>query len=339
MKTIVINNPAAKFGGALSILKEVLEKIIQDNKNLYYVIVSVKELKKYENENVKIYVIKEQNFLERILWDNIKLKLFLKKNLIYPDIFYSYQNTGVNIDKKIPQIIYYHQALSLSNEKWNFFKKTERSFWVYKKIYPFFVKFYLNRTKKVIVQTEWIKDAFSKKFKYSLKKIEVNNPKLKKIDLKNVKNLSKNKFRIFYPASPFKYKNHDLILNCLEDIKEDFECIFTFFEGENKDIDRLIQEKKLKDKIRLVGKISYEKVLEYYKSSDLLVFPSSIETCGLPLLEAIEFELSIIAADKPYSREITKGYEKIKLLSLSDEILWKMELEKKIKNYKLKGEK
>ena len=40
-----------------------------------------------------------------------------------------------------------------------------------------------------------------------------------------------------------------------------------------------------------------------------LIFPSYIETVGLPLLEARELGSIILASDCPFSREVLDGYE------------------------------
>lgn len=319
MKTIVVNNPAAKESGALTILKNFLEIIYKQKcKNIFYVFVSLEELKKYEKENIKIIVIGKQNFKQRILWDNYGLKKYLKTNKIKPDLFISLQNTGVNLPKKIPQILYFHQALSISNEKWNIFKGQEKIYYFYQNIYPFFIKQYLKRIKKVIVQANWIKEKFSKKFNYKLENIFVENSISKNHNIKKVATIPKNKFRIFYPAMPLIYKNHKLIIETLKKLKEEnsnlenkLECVFTFSKGDNLEIDNLIKEYNLENIIHLIGKVPYEKVLSYYKSSDLMIFPSYIETLGLPLLEAQYFNLKILAIDLPYSREVVGDYNKI----------------------------
>ena len=106
-------------------------------KNQFYIFVSLEELKKYEKENIKIIVIDKQSFKQRILWDNFGLKKYLKENNIIPNLFISLQNTGVNLPKEIPQILYFHQALSISSFKWNFFNKEERTYFFYQNIYPF----------------------------------------------------------------------------------------------------------------------------------------------------------------------------------------------------------
>ena len=328
MKIIVVNNPAAKEGGALTILKNFLEIIYKNKcKNQFYIFVSLEELKKYEKENIKIIVIGKQSFKQRILWDNFGLKKYLREKNIVPNLFISLQNTGVNLPKEIPQILYFHQSLPISEKKWSFIKKQERKYWLYKNIYPLFIKQYLSRIKKIIVQTSWIKEGFSKKFNYELNNILIEKPILKIPNIENVKIISKNKFRIFYPATPLIYKNHKLIIETLGKLKKEnpnlenkLECIFTFSKGDNIELDNLIKRNNLEDIIKLTGKISYEEVLSYYKSSDLMIFPSYIETLGLPLLEAQNFDLEILTIDLPYSREVLEKYKKVKYFSNEEEL-------------------
>lgn len=319
MKIIVVNNPAARTGGALTILKEFLEKISSLNcNNKFYVFVSLEELKKYERKNIKVIVLSQQGFKNRILWDNFGFKNYLKKNNIYPHICLSLQNTGVNISQKVLQIIYYHQPLSIIDFKWNILKKEERVYWMYKNIYPFFVQQYLKRVSKIIVQTKWVKENFSKKFKYEQKNIFLIRPIMKEINISKIKDIPKNKFKIFYPATPLVYKNHEIIIRALFEMKKknesiltNIECIFTFSKGDSKEIDNMIKKYGLEDKVKLIGKISYEKVLEYYKNCDLMVFPSYLETFGLPLLEASLFNLDIITVNENYAKEVLDKYEKV----------------------------
>lgn len=336
MKIIVINNPAAKSGGALTILKDLLEKIKSLKcSNKFYVFVCLEELKKYETEKLKIIVIPQQGFKNRIYWDNYGLKKYLELNNIFPNLFISVQNTGVNLNKSIPQIIYYHQPLSIVDLKWNLFDKEQRIFWMYKNIYPFFINQYLDRVKKVIVQTEWVKDMFSKKFDYSLEDIALMRPEIKMIKVEDINIISKEKFRIFYPATPIIYKNHKIIIEALGELKKEckdldkkIECIFTFKPEDNTSLYRMIKDNNLESVVKLVGKIPYVKVLEYYKTSDFMVFPSSLETFGLPLIEAQNFGIEILAYDLPYVREVIGNYKKIKYIKKDNE--WKEEISKKL---------
>ena len=53
-----------------------------------------------------------------------------------------------------------------------------------------------------------------------------------------------------------------------------------------------------------------------------MLFPSYIETFGLPLIEAASFGIPILAADMDYAREVMVDYEGVKFLDYKDVKLW-----------------
>ena len=65
------------------------------------------------------------------------------------------------------------------------------------------------------------------------------------------------------------------------------------------------------------GQIPREKVFEMYANS-VLLFPSYVESFGLPLLEARLTGSFVIASDCPFSREILNGYDKVSFFSEMD---------------------
>ena len=71
------------------------------------------------------------------------------------------------------------------------------------------------------------------------------------------------------------------------------------------------------------GVIPFEYVCAMYRQCDALVFPSYIETFGLPLLEAALVGMPIIAADLPYAHEVLDGYEGVKFVPYDQPQMWK----------------
>lgn len=69
--------------------------------------------------------------------------------------------------------------------------------------------------------------------------------------------------------------------------------------------------------IRFVGMMSREDLFAQYARS-VLVFPSYIETIGLPLLEARSVGAPILAADCLYARDGIGDYEKAEFFETFD---------------------
>ena len=59
---------------------------------------------------------------------------------------------------------------------------------------------------------------------------------------------------------------------------------------------------------------------DLYAEYDVLIFPSLLETWGLPISEAKKFGLPILVADLPYSRETVGSYNRAKFFDPSDVI-------------------
>lgn len=338
-KIVFVNATAATEGGALTILKQFLKRISEySNKNMYYyVFCSLEELKTYERENVKIVnSIKGKKWLDRIKWELCGLKKWSKKRGIKTDLIISFQNTGVKYYNDVKQLIYLHQPIPFSEVvNWNFFNKNERILWFYKNVYKKIIKYSLKNNSYIVVQTEWMKNAVVEQFNWDPIKISIIKPNLENIPLEKIPEIdfNDNKFHIFYPANTAKYKNHELIINALKYIKDSKPEIFknlivhfTFDKNlsnnRNAELINLVKKLQVIDHIRFEGKISYERVLSFYKSCDLMLFPSYIETFGLPLIEAGNFGMPILAADMNYAREVMGDYNGVIFLNHQDSKLW-----------------
>jgi len=340
-KTIFINDTAATESGALTILKQFLDSInLYSQKDyLYYVFCSLKELKQYENDQIKIIAdIKGKKWLDRIKWDLFGLKNWSKKHNLKATLIISFQNTGCRYFQEVPQIIYLHQAISFYEEiKWNFFKKEERILWFYQNIYKKIIFYSLPKNYLLVVQSKAMKERVQKQFQLEENKIMVIRPSFENIDFNKVSpfNFNDEKFHIFYPATTFIYKNHEIIIKALRYIKDKEPNVFsnlvvhfTFDNNgqRNSELIQLMNQLKVDSAIKLEGKLPYDKVLSFYRSCDLVVFPSYIETFGLPLIEAANFGLPLLVSDLDFSREVIGDYKGAKFLNYKDYQTWGKEI-------------
>jgi glycosyltransferase involved in cell wall biosynthesis len=338
-KIVFINATAATEGGALTILRQFLEGIsLYSKKNIYYYIFcSLEELKVYENKNIKIVNnIKGKRWWDRIKWDLWGLKEWSKKKDIRADLIISFQNTGVKYYNDVKQLIYLHQSIPFTPEvKWSLLNKIERPFWFFEKYYKKLIRLTLKSNSYIVVQTDWMKKAVIKQFDWNTSKIEAIKPNLENIIIEKIPYISfkDSKFHIFYPANTSIYKNHILIIKAIKYIKDIRPDIyhnlivhFTFKKNDNlnKNITLIDLIKKLdvSKHIKLEGKMSYDNVLSFYKSCNLMVFPSYIESFPLPLIEAAIFGLPILVADLPYAKEVIGDYDGVKFLDYKNAKLW-----------------
>ena len=317
---IIVNAIATKGGGALSILKHFIEAIDEDENYQYWIFISEELCISCSQTNIHLIKIEiNKSWIKRLYWDTYGLKKWLRQRNIIPTLSLSFQNTNFKVGYDIPNYIYYHQSIPLSPHKWSVLKKRERILWFYKYIYPFFVKLFINKKTEFFVQLNCIRQQFSEFYNVPLSKIHVVSPDFNMPVLNTEEFKCKwndNKIHIFYPANTGVYKNHEIILRALQKINSKIVLHLTCLEKDLKfdcsgvDVDFL-------------GYQSFEQVLSIYKEIDALVFPSFIETFGLPLLEAASLGIPIIVADLAYAREVLKGYEGATFVKYDDEKAWR----------------
>jgi len=329
-KIVVVNSTAAVSGGALTILNEFISTIVRDNDYPYlkFVFFTAVDFPSVNAPNIKIVNVGKKNYLERVLWDYIGFNRYIRKNDILPQIIMSFQNSGVSYDKDCPQLIYFHNPFSLMPHNWNPLKRNERVLWFYTKVYPFFVKSLINNNTRIIVQAEWIKKAFAKRFKLPANKITVILPTVKK-DQFNCISKHNEKMILFFPATAFVYKNHALLLDMLQYLKDKdlafFKQITLVFTLNYENIVYLGLEKRyklVKDNVILSGYLIQEEMSRIYNESQILVFPSKIETFGLPLIEAAYKNKFILCSDEAYAHETLEGYKNVEFVDNKNHVLW-----------------
>ena len=311
---IIVNATALDQSGALSILRQFVENIPRDERK-WLVFVSPIVSVSADNPNVRIEPIEGVKPMhQRLVWDTFGIPKWLKRNRIIPVAAVSLQNTGFQVGRRVPAYIYYHQPIPFFPFRWNPFKREERTFWFYKKIYPFFVRLFLKKETTIFVQLDFIKKGFEKCFKHSPKRVKVYCPSVSEPKVKSEdKVMESDSLKLLYPAMPHFYKNHRIIDKALKLTDRDSEVLFTFDESVQRFRD---------GRIRPIGMQPYNRLCELYRSCDALLFPSYIETFGLPLLEAAMTGMPIIAADLPYAREVLAGYDGVRFVEYDKPERW-----------------
>ena len=79
--------------------------------------------------------------------------------------------------------------------------------------------------------------------------------------------------------------------------------------------------------VKFIGLQSRENLMRYYNKTETVIFPSKIETWGLPITEAKEFKKKMILANLPYAHETLGNYEDVFFFNpdSAEELALKME--------------
>ncbi len=307
-KKIVVYDVAAEYGGAETVLLYYYNKFSENTDRDYYFFVGKIEI----NDKNNIHVIRlpwvKKSWFHRLFADMIYMPIQIKK--MKCDKVISLQNIGIPFIHS-HQIVYNHNALPFTEKKYSIWNN--KYLWFYQNIIGYITKKSVKKVDKIIVQTKWMKQEI-------VKQTGVNNKRIRVVPLSICNNyeLSRNNLVLpitfFFPASPIIYKNHNIIINAVKLLREYhpyFKVVFTFDENENKLARKYAYEiKKYGLPIHLIGRVEHSVVEKYYKQS-VLVFPSELETVGLPLVEAKLFNCPIIAIDMKYSKETLENYKNV----------------------------
>ncbi|SEM31518.1 Glycosyltransferase involved in cell wall bisynthesis [Ligilactobacillus sp. WC1T17] len=308
---IVVNDVAAapNAGGVFSILEDFYKDVVKsDTKNQWFFLLSGRYFE--ETENVKIIVKNDlkKSRVKKFLYESLYGKNEINK--LNPDVYISLQNISTIGVKAKKKITYVHTPVPFQRMKnYSPFKSGERSLWMYQDVVGGLIKKSLKKERPtIIVQTQWMKEELLKRNIALEKDVIVSWPMVPKT---NGEKFEGEGTEFFYPTSQYQYKNYQLIYDAVNILHNEginnFNVELTLPENSNE---------KLQG-ITFIGHIKREEVYKKY-TKKILIFPSYMETFGLPLIEAAIRGDIIYAADTPFGHELLDGYNNVYYFKYND---------------------
>lgn len=344
IKVIVVSAINFFEGGPLSILNDCLVTLNEYNKNREYKIfalvhdVSLFSNKYLNNINFIEFRRSRKSYLFRLYYEYFYFKKFAKKENVY--FWLSLHDITPNL-VGVKQAVYCHNPTIFSDTKISDFFSSPKHF-LFTLFYEYLYKINIHRNTFVIVQQKWIKIKFAKMFSISKDKIIVAPPHVTRnkplIKEQLNQNYEPNKKIIFiYPAYPRVFKNFEILCKAahiltLNDVNN-FEIILTISGNENSYSKKIFNKYKSIENIKFIGQVSREELFQYYHECDCLLFPSKLETWGLPLTEFKNFQKPIFVSNLEYAKETIGLYDKVCFFDCSDSNLLSKLLLDYIKNY------
>ena len=233
----------------------------------------------------------------------------ISKVLPEVDLWFSLHDTTPRVTAK-RQAVYCHTSFP-------FMKPTMRDVWMDAKIplFTLFTRFaYRINVKKnryLVVQTAWMREGLSKLIHFPTERIIVSPPAFSASGRQEA--APADPLPLFlYPSTPDCHKNFETLCRAARELEKrgwqgKFRVVITVQGAENRYARWLKKKYGTVSSIDFHGFMTKEELYACYEKSACLVFPSRIETWGLPISEFLPLGKPMILADMPYAHETAAG--------------------------------
>ncbi len=288
---ILLDSVYINDGGGLVLLKHLVDVLIKQNKDVYYLF----DERTYD-------VFKNLDIKKSFIPNKISLrKKFYKENSKKFSSVLCFGNVPPPISLKVPVFVYLHQKLFIEIPS-DFSLKMKLIY----KIKQMIFSFYKMNATKWLVQSELMKQQFTNKYFFgNMSHVKVM-PFYPPLNFSN-SNIERIENSFLYVSNVAPHKNHENLItafcNAYDQIKKG--SLVITVPSSNISLCQLISGKqKLGYPIENVGFVDRQNLIKLYLSSEYLIFPSLAESFGLGLAEAIDGGCKVIAADLPYTYQV-----------------------------------
>lgn len=307
---IIISAVNLVEGGPLTILHDCL-RVISDysvcNNVEILALVHKKELCFFPNITYIEIPWAKKNWFFRVYCEYFYFRKLSKKNKPY--LWLSLHDISPNVEA-VKRVVYCHNPTPFYIPKLSTFCYNYKEL-LFSLFYRYLYQINIHKNDFVIVQQAWLRNAFSKMFSLDKEKIIVAIPKLASSCVEYRKKTMTDVCSFFFPSYPRTFKNIEIICKACAILEKkncsNYKVLLTLRGDENAYAKFLYKRYSYLKTIIFGGGLSREEVYENYEKVDCLIFPSKLETWGLPISEFASFDKPMIIADLPYAHETAAG--------------------------------
>lgn len=311
MKNVFVSAVNIKDGGPHIVLKnfalEIDQHLLNSNISVTYILSNEAVLNK-TNAKILRYNWPNKNYFLRLYFEYIYLYFFTLTKEI--DLWISLNDSTPNVSAK-KKIVYCHNPSPFYLRTLNDFLKNTK-FAISSFLYKYVYKINIHKNDIVIVQQSWLKKRLYDMFKH--RNIIVAKPIKLSPNTQHDYIIKKNSqfTQFIYPAYPRFFKNFEVICESVQKLNNqgisNFNVILTIDGNENTYAKNIYKTFCDTNNISFIGIKPHEEIQKLMLTSDCLIFPSRLETWGLPISEAINAGIYVIASDLEYAYETVGDY-------------------------------
>jgi len=323
MKKIVIVSAINIYvGGPLTILKECVDALERDFADDFRIIVLVHKKELIGNEKVEIIEFERsrRSWLFRLYYEYIYFWFFSLK--VKPYLWLSLHDITPNVSSKYKAVYCHNASMFYKMREWE--KRFDRTFALFNRFYGYLYGINIKKNDYLIVQQDWLRTEFEQK--YGINNVIVALPVTEQSELSG--NLSANnskhsgKFSFFYPSLARTFKNFEILGDAVKLLGErgidNFEINLTVDGSENLYASHIVEKYDSLAPMKFLGLQTKNGVNDLYKKADYLIFPSKLETWGLPITEFKRYDKPMFVADVNYAKETVGDYKKVNFFDPDD---------------------
>jgi len=328
-KHVVISAVNFSEGGPLTVLLESLDAAAQYLPVEWKItaLVHRKELISNPRINTLAFPHSKRSWLTRLWLEWVEFDRLSKS--IKPDLWLSLHDITPRVHAR-RQAVYCHNPSPFHKLTWRD-AWLDPTFALFNLLYGRLYGAFISRNHTVVVQQAWLRQSF--RLLYGHPNIVVAYPTKPYVVSPAIRShpgsYSSDKARqlvLLYPALPRVFKNVEVICEAMKllppSIIGHLELRLTLSGVENPYARYLHQRFSSVPGIRFIGRLNREQMAEEYRACDVVVFPSRLETWGLPITEAKSLNKPLLVADLPFAHETVGNYSAVSFLPATHAPAW-----------------
>lgn len=308
MPRIVVSAVNFTEGGPLTVLRECLASAIAVLPAEWEVIALVHRADLINEPRVRLISIpsSKKSWFHRLYWEWFGFRQISEK--LKPSLWLSLHDITPRVSAT-RQAVYCHNPspfyrISLREAL------MEPSFFMFNQFYALLYRIFIHRNDCVIVQQDWLRAEFIKRM--GPIPVVVAHPSLRTDELSCTPTPGP-AVVFLYPALPRVFKNIETLCEAAQILSSrrasGFEVRLTLDGTENRYARWLRKRFGDTAQVRFIGRQTKDEMAMQYREATAVVFPSKLETWGLPITEAKAQRRPLLVADLPYARETVGTYD------------------------------
>lgn len=305
---IVVSAVNFTEGGPLTVLRECLASAIAALPAEWEVVALVHRADLIHEPRVRLISIpsSKKSWFHRLYWEWFGFKRISRE--VKPALWLSLHDIT-------PRVSVTRQAVYCHNPS-PFYRiglreaLMEPTFFMFNQLYAFLYRVFIRRNYCVIVQQDWLRSEFIRRM--GQLPVVVAHPSMR-IEERASTPTPGSTFVFIYPALPRVFKNIETLCKAAQILASrgigGFEVRLTLDGSENRYSRWLLSKYGKTAQVRFIGRQTKDEMATQYREASAVVFPSKLETWGLPITEAKTQRRPLLVADLPYARETVGTYD------------------------------